>query len=208
MGNLDKYFDSGTPMPTHPKLRFWGPLIADDSVKMQCEIYRKREGLNFSSPKIYVHYARSTGEPPQTDQDDWDDVLNLYLIENGIQSVSEENESIRFYLMLQKMLLRPETRFGEGYFNAILLMTVQNGFGEIPKIKELLAKIGEYRPLVGKVYHEAVEMIESAIRQCAELLVKKLKYSRPAAEQILSDALAGYLDERFSITNLRLLGWE
>ena len=49
-------------------------------------------------------------------------------------------------------------------------------------------------------------MIEAAIRGRAVELSEKLHYEVPEAWDILAELLARYLDERFSVTNRRLLG--
>jgi len=49
-------------------------------------------------------------------------------------------------------------------------------------------------------------MIDGAIRGRARELNKRLDYSVPEAEQILAGAIAQYLDERFSVSNRKVLG--
>lgn len=51
-------------------------------------------------------------------------------------------------------------------------------------------------------------MIEWRLQKCGSDLTQKLRYSREEAETILAGAIAYYLDERFSITNRELLGFE
>ncbi len=43
--------------------------------------------------------------------------------------------------------------------------------------------------------------------ECAARSTENLGYSQPEAEEILVGGLAYYLDERFSITNRKLLGF-
>jgi hypothetical protein len=49
-------------------------------------------------------------------------------------------------------------------------------------------------------------MIDLATRGRAHEWVRDLHYDRTPAEEILAGALARYVDERFSVTNPRLLG--
>ena len=49
-------------------------------------------------------------------------------------------------------------------------------------------------------------MIDNAIRGRAKELTKYLGYEIPEAEDILASAVAQYLDDRFSVTNRRILG--
>jgi hypothetical protein len=142
----------------------------------------------------------------QTDKEDWDDTLNAYLVENGVRAVSAENEAIRFGLMLRRLFNPLEVRYGEGYFNAVIVQVVNTNFGSIEPIKGLLKKIGEHRPYIGKSYQDAVKQIEEAILQCAVSLKSSLNYERPDAEKVLVSAIGNYLVERFSLDSQWLKG--
>jgi hypothetical protein len=50
-------------------------------------------------------------------------------------------------------------------------------------------------------------MIKAVLQDRWLELRRKLSYDKPDAERILAAALAYYLDERFSITDGRKLGW-
>jgi hypothetical protein len=206
MSDLDKYFNSGAEEISHPRIVGWGALIKSEEISVQCEIFRKREGLTFTAPRIYLHHTiKQTGQRT-TDPEEWDDVLNFWLIDNGVQAISPENEALRFGLMLRRMLQRAETRYGEGYFNAVLLGVISDGFSSDTEIKTMLGQIDPLQAHKGRSYEEAVAMIESVFKECATLL-KKLKYPVESAKNILTRAVGLYLDERFSITNLKLMGW-
>lgn len=70
--------------------------------------------------------------------------------------------------------------------------------------KDVLAN----RPYTGgSSYEDCLDMFNSVVSGRAEELVGPLKYERPTAEEILAGALAHYLDERFTVTNRRQLGW-
>ena len=202
MDNLDKFFPSGVPATAHPKLRSWGPLIKDKSVKTECEVFRKFDGFSYSPAKLYIHWTRVPSGETTTDQDEWDEALNAYLVENGVKAVSAENEAVRFGLMLRRLFNPLEVRYGEGYFNAVIVQVVNANFGNMEPITSLLKKIGEHRPHIGKSYQDAVTQIEDAIIQCAVSLKSALNYERPEAEKILVDAISTYLVERFSLNSL------
>jgi len=57
-----------------------------------------------------------------------------------------------------------------------------------------------------RTYFKCRGMIDGAIRGRARELNKRLDYSVPEAEQILAGAIAQYLDERFSVSNRKVLG--
>lgn len=54
--------------------------------------------------------------------------------------------------------------------------------------------------------YECRDMIDGAIAGRAKELTKCLEYEIAEAEEILAAALAQYLDDRFSVTNRRVLG--
>lgn len=202
MSNLDKFFPSGVEATAHPRLRSWGPLIKDPSVQTECEVFRKHDGFSYSPPKLYIHWKQLPSGQSQTDKEEWDDTLNTYLVENGVKAVSPENESIRFSLMLRRLFQPLEVRYGEGYFNAVVVQVVSSTVGNIEPIPGILKKIGEHRPHIGNSYQDAVRQIEDAITQCAVALTANLHYERPQAETIIVGAIANYLTERFSLDSL------
>ena len=57
-----------------------------------------------------------------------------------------------------------------------------------------------------RTYAECRSLIDNAIRGRAMELVENLRYAIPEAEEILAAAVAQYLDERFSVTNRRIMG--
>ena len=202
MGNLDKFFPANVPATAHPRLRSWGPLIKDPNIKTECEVFRKHDGFSYSPPKLYIHWTQLPSETSKTDQEDWDDTLNAYLVENGVKAVSAENEAIRFALMLRRLFQPLEVRYGEGYFNAVVVQVASSSFGRIEPLAGVLEKIGERHPHEGRVYQDAVRQIEDAITQCAVALTTQLEYERPQAETILVAAVTNYLSERFSLDSL------
>src|ERR1700677_2720506 len=203
MANLDKFFKADTSTMTHPKIRVWKPLIESNPSTIYCEIHRKREGLGFLPSEIYLFYKQKPEDLLQDSKDDWDDDLNQFLIDNGIKAIDEKNEALRFDLMLARFLQGIEIRYGEGYFNAVLLQVIESNFGSDERIAEMLKKVGPGNPHKGSSYLHVVETVEGAIKKCADLLVDKLHYLVEPAGRILTDAVGGYMDERFSITNLK-----
>jgi len=202
MPALDKFFPTGVSPTAHPKLRMWGPLLENSSSNAACEVLRKFDGFGYSPAKLFLHWKdQATGEQ-RSDGEDWDDTLNAYLVEHGIRAVTVENEATRFDLMLEKLFRPLEIRFGEGYFNAVLFAVVNSSFGDLDRIKSILAKIGELRPHQGKSYLDNVEKIEVVIQQCAVSLSRSLHYERNVSEKILAEAVALYMEDRFSLKSL------
>jgi hypothetical protein len=188
----------------HPKERAWTKLVQDGHGKLSCEVVRQREGLGYRPAKIYLH--SDVGGAIVSDHDDWDNELNRFLLKYKIRAISNENEAVRYALMLKAFLRRPETRYGDGYFNAVLLEMVEKTFSESEQLKSKLKEIGPGNPNHGRVYQDCVDMIKDAIATCALSLLNDLGYDRPAAENILANAMGFYLDERFSLENKKRLG--
>lgn len=204
MSDFDKFFGSDPSAPSHPKLRFWGPLIASNP-NSKCEILRKREGFSFQPAEIYLHVIAEDGKLIQTDDAGWDEDINSYLLEHGIQAITPQNEAVRFNLILRADLQKIEVRCGEGYFNAVLLEVIEQEFASVEALNKIVQKIGPGNPHHGRSYISAREGVEGALSGCARLLVQKLKYQRDIAEAVLGNTLALYLDERFAVSPGELL---
>ncbi len=69
------------------------------------------------------------------------------------------------------------------------------------------AHLHENRPARAQAWRDCEQMIEAAIATVGEDLTRRLQYSDTDATEILGNALAYYLDERFSITTRRMLGF-
>jgi len=129
----------------------------------------------------------------------------------GISAISPDNETERFGLMLKGLLERPGIRFGNAIFNTVLLgMLRDGGFGARKEVREKLERI-THRPHPhknGLPSEPCAEMIRGRLQKCGTDLTQKLGYNREDAETVLAGAIAYYLDERFSITNRKLLGFK
>ena len=129
---------------------------------------------------------RRAGGSTQVDSFDWDEVLNAALIERGVRSVSQDNEGLRFSMILRSELQNVEVRYGDGYFNAVILEYVQQTFGAQPDIAAIIQKVGPGRPYHGKAYRNAKEAVEGAFANAARTLSDKLKYDSTLGKRILS----------------------
>ena len=109
--------------------------------------------------------------------------------------------------------MRQETRIQHA--GHIARAEVVVGQGAVERNREAVAGNGlhgPFFPLIDGVdpattaYAECRDMIDGAIRGRARELTKKLGYAIPVAEEILVSAIAQYIDDRFSVTNRRVLG--
>lgn len=206
MSNLDRYFDELTEKDSHPKLRYWLQQL-ESGKKAKFELCRPNDILGFKPAKIYMHFYENEKEV-DCDEDDWEDSLNNALIKHGIRAISKKNEIMRFSLTFRDALRPAQERFGEGYFNAVLLEIINNkSFVEHKSISKKMEHIAVSNPCKDSPsYEDCREMIEYAIKVCAQNLTKYLDYPRDEAEEILLESLAQYLDERFSVTSRYMLG--
>ena len=200
MSSLDTLFE--TRPFSHPKIRSWTHMLRSAAGSARCEVLRRREGLSFQPARIYVHFSSE-----HTEDEQWDAALNDFLIQEKVRAVDQENEELRFSLMLRERLKRPESRFGDGFYNAVLVAVVEEFFKQDERVKGKLALLDRGNPhKQGAPYSDCVEMIEAALASCARELSDDLGYGRSTAERVLAGAVDMYLDDRFSLTNRKLLG--
>ncbi|ADO68376.1 hypothetical protein [Stigmatella aurantiaca] len=210
MPGISDYFKKAQPAwETHPMVRHWRAMQKDPTVSgLKMELYRPREGLTFRPADIYVHVERKNGPPAPPHLSPWEDVLNEGLVHLKVRATSMENEAQRFSLMLQSAFGPIDSRFGATFFNAVLIDRIRTGpfAGHLP-VAQVLETIREYAPNREQAWDDCVSMIDNAIAGRANELVDELGYTQPEAETILANALGQYLDERFNVTNRKLLGW-
>jgi hypothetical protein len=209
MSGLDDYFNGESDWEGHPKLRFWSQYSKRPEVgEARFELRRPRQGLTFRPAKIDMHFYDRTGDEVHCDFEEWDDDLNTGLVRRGIRAITPENEQERFALALRAAFRKPVYRFGEGYFNSVLIAHLRNSpFASYPAVDEVLRQVTASPPEIrSQSYSDCSDMIDLAIRGRAHELLRDLHYERNQAEEILAGALARYIDERFSVTNRRVLG--
>ncbi|HEY5312046.1 MAG TPA: hypothetical protein VIK18_05980 [Pirellulales bacterium] len=212
MSELDTYFKTEkTERDSHPLVR----LLDTHQGKVEfgaakVEIIRPRAALGFEPARLSLQFFNKQGKMYDYKTEPWDAELNNALIEDrGIRAVDESNEIQRFGLGLGAALEHPENRYGDGFFSAVLMLVVdQSPFAKIDPVRELRRYITTNRPYEGG--HSAEDcsmMVQAALQDRWLELRRKLEYDTTDAERILAGALAYYLDERFSITDGRKLGW-
>lgn len=204
MLDLDALF---APKPyDHPKLRDWrSRKEAGDTLTV--EVRRPREGLVALPAVIYMKITAPGGKSV-TEREPWEYHLDVGLVEDHVRAVNRENEGERFGLLLRELLRPIESRFGDGFFNGVFLELVRSsGLAHHQALAAVLEAVSAkpVRPRGEK--EDCADRIRAALSQCATWLVNSLNYGRSEAEEILAGAVAGYLDERFSVTSRRLMGW-
>lgn len=211
MTTFDDIFGAGPDASSHPKLRFWKQEKARaDVADVRCEVRRPPDVLGYKPAKLYVHFYARDSQELRCEETEWDDELNAGLVAMGVKAIDEDNEAQRFSLALRAALRTAERRYGDGFFNAVLVEWVRgSSFAEVDPIRGLLPHVHASQPYRGHggSYDECRELVQTAIRGRALELTENLKYSREDSQRILATALAQYLDERFSVSIGRALGW-
>ena len=213
MPTLDHYFAEDVEAgEDHPLIRHLGQLAARaDFLEARAEVVRAKAPLGYHPAKLYVHFHRKSGEEiERPSREEWDDELNAALIQHQVKAIDVDNEKLRFALGLGAALESAEVRYGDGYYNTSLLHHLDNcSLKDHPAIAAVLAQLRRYDRIdsPSRSYAECQAMIDGAIRGRAQELSKKLGYPRTAAEDILAAAIASYLDDRFSVSSRRELGW-
>lgn len=209
MASLDWFFEEkDTAAADHPDVLRWQIKMKDRRYSSAvCRLHRERDGLSFLPAEIIVYFRDSAGESFDSDKTRWDSRLNDWLIANQIAAESPNNEAERFGFAWKSKLQPAASRYGDGFFSAVLVDWVKSGpLAEQPAVKAILEKISYDRPAPGSDA-DCREFIEKIIAESARALIAKLRYPRDIAERVLDKAVAYYLDERFSVTNRQLLGW-
>jgi hypothetical protein len=207
MSTLDQFFQQASPPLAHPLIAVWQPLLDSGRRQAFCEIKRPRLGISYPEAKLILQIqADINGEATRLEAT-WDFDLNRWLIDQKVRARDEQNECLRFNLVLAELLRKIEIRLGDGYFSAVLLEVIKKtGLADRTEIREILSGVGNYSPYYGKIYDQSVQAIEGALSQCALWLRDQLGYSQSEAERIFVGAVASYLDDRFSVTNRKILG--
>jgi hypothetical protein len=203
MSALDGLFDSDEPEPVPPEARRW--QLLSQGKPLVCEFLRRRDGLTWGPARLQVSIPTAT--PPVIELPvPWDLSLDNWLIEHKARAPSHTNEAERFGFRFNEVFQPIEQRYGDGYFNAVLVHYLRDTFVGQTRVMATLDEVHSYRPNESESAVDCRERIERVLAETAQTLTKTLGYQRPVAEQILSSAIAYYLDERFNISNRRFLG--
>jgi hypothetical protein len=173
------------------------------------EVRRSRTALGFDPALIYLHFFAEDGRELGYQQELWDDDLNDALLKEHVRATNEPNEITRFGLRLNVGFEKAEERFGDGFFSSVLTEYIKGSpFAREPAIQDMLGYTATNRPNTGgNGFDLCREMIATAFHRIWTELTEALGYDPDAAQRVVVGALAYYLDERFSVTNRRRLGW-
>lgn len=193
----------------HPKLRYWQALARRHGASPTVEVFRPRDGFGFAPTRLYVTVYDEDGEPVVNDAEPWEPLLMLATVERGWRAPDLDKETVRFGLLLKMFFSQPQMRYGEGYFSAVLVGFLRDSeFAREPAIAALLSSISEPgRTSPSPSRDDCEENIKAVLARVARLLVENLKYGQEEAKTVLAASLAYFLDERFSVTSRKILGF-
>jgi hypothetical protein len=201
----NKYFDEPASAPEHPRIRAWRSY-KDQSSRVELDIRRVREGLAYAPTRMFVTFYDASGAVYRHDETDWELELDTWLVAEHVKANDLENEKLRFSLRLKAAFRPIAIRFGDGYFNSVLVHLLADGpFTDHHALAAVLGEIHEYDAAGGSKF-DCEELIDYELQVAAKELMG-LYSDRSVAEDILAGAIAQYLDDRFRITEGRLLGF-
>ena len=195
--------------PSHPSVRYWRGLLDEHKVSRLCvEILREDPPLALEPARMLVHlYDGADREVAAPEELDWDSRIEDELLALGVPALDRDHEALRFGLVLRSRFSIVESRFDDGFFNAVLAHHLRRGgFAAMPAVRDLLDEVDAPRARPGKQMELCVEMIEDVLRSCIDSLHRALAYSREQTIAIASGAIAAHLDERFGVSQRRALG--
>lgn len=209
MIKLDELFHRHVERLPDPRLRYCNEILQRPGTSATVEVFRPQAGIGLARPEISI-WLSENGNTLQPMTLPWDDDFNAGLIQLRVRANSEEQEADRFSLALEAAMRRPAQEFGDGFFNSVLLEFVkQSDLLDYPPIAEVAKYAYALDPnTASKNYKPCREMIEDAITARALELkdTEKLNYNEEEAKRILLEALARYLDDRFTVSYRRRLG--
>jgi hypothetical protein len=211
MPDLDSYFQTDkTERDSHPLIRFLDVQQQKPEFgAAKVQIMRPRAALGFEPAQLSLQFFDKQNRIYGYKTEAWDAELNDALLGRKIRATDESNEIQRFGLGLDAALQHPENRYGDGFFSAVLMLVVdQRPFAQMEAVGEIRPYVSTNRPYEGgHSVEDCSVMIQAALQDRWLELRRNLGYDKTDAERILAKAIAYYLDERFSITDGRKLGW-
>lgn len=201
MNALDDLFQKQENPDLPYAVRAWLQRIRGGETA-KVEVVRKRDSLSYGPIRLRIIFNEKDMQ-----LDDWDPHVNEVLASEKVPAINEANEALRLSLMLADWFLHPAQRFGDDYFNSVLVEYVKHGaLGTVPEIQDILRYAHEHSPSKESSHYVDCRNEVVAVLQRGAQTLTNIGYPRADAERILILALVQFLDDRFGVTNRRLLG--
>jgi hypothetical protein len=188
--------------PTPPEARRWEAVA--NGRRMACELLRRRDGLSWEPARLQVSFP-DTNLPPEQPVP-WDRELDDWLLSHAVRAVTPRNEAERFGYRLDALFEPVLDRYADGYFNSVLVTYLnESELGTRAGIRAKLAAVHAQTLPPSREALDCRARIKQVLATTAQTL-GSLYGDRALAETILCDAIAYYLDDRFSISMRAALG--
>ena len=208
MTKLDEFFNKPT-LPLNPHVRNWATHL-QQGYTATVEVYWPQLDFGMSQPEIDLQFIKNSQLLPLESMP-WSKERNAGLIQLGIRSESPEFEAVRFALSIRDAMHEALCEFGDGYFNSVVVELLKDSdmasYAQIANILKDIYQNNSHRN-GGKSDSCTIcrDLIIEAISGRARELTDNLNYPQEAAKDILINAIAKYLDHRFSVTTRRRYG--
>ncbi len=208
MLSLDRYFEKAKSPQLPPDARRVEARLGRFA-KAVCLFDRERDGLSFRPASLTIlFFAKGSTQPADDLKVEWDARLNLFLVERGIRAEDQEQEARRLALALKADLSSAEMKYGDGFFNSVLFQYLrEHELAAREPIKSTMAATHALEPSFTEAYHDCSAFIDQTLKDWTQRLNGQLGYEKAQTVQVLVAGVNEYLDERFSVTNRRMLGF-
>jgi hypothetical protein len=207
MSTIDDMLSAPADAALPPVVRWLKTRLAAGD-ELSVELYKPESALGSSTTGLVIH-RKEGGKEQAPYQVEWDDELNAALVNLGVRAIDLKNEGERFALGLRAALRKVERRYGDGYLNAVLVDLIDESNlskgGEIADVRQFVHANSPERS--SGTYSDCRDQIASEIGARAAEVREKLKYGEDELKVIISKSIALYLDERFSVSRRRAMGW-
>jgi|GEM_PF-4591307 len=181
-----------------PEAQRWAYFL-EHGVKPRCTFVRRRTGATWGPPRIVVSYPDATPAVPPDPVVPWDPVLEDWLLAHRVPAPDAANEAARFGFDLGARFEVIERRYGTSTFTAVLLRALfDHQCALYLPLERKLGAIRTYEPDPSTASTVVGGEFREVMRTSADTL-GTLGYSADQARDILTNALAYYLRDRFDI---------
>jgi len=150
--------------------------------------------------KPYFEFGFNTNSGVEKVVQNWMEKIETDFYRAGIQMDSSLSEALRGGTLLLSNMNWPDLQFGRDFTDHVIWDFVNERFGTIEVIRNLLEKIPFNSPRNSASYAECKNFVSTSINGYGNSLVIQLHYGNDIAFPILVAAVAYMLDLRFSIT--------
>jgi hypothetical protein len=205
MNELDSMLEAPREMALPPLVRYCKSR-KEAGDRIEVELYWPDTAGGLSRTHLVIHrWEQEKEQEPR--QVEWDDGVNAGLVDLGLKAMNLHQEAERFALGIRAALRKVERRYGDGYLNAVLVdLLDESDLGKGGELAEVRKYIHTNSPERSRSYHECRQLIADEIGGRAVELRDKLEYKPEEIKEVMTKALAIYLDERFSVSSRRRFG--